>query len=99
MSTITTTDGSEIFELAFGEDISELNSRSANGVDVALLWRRCDNTAVVAVVDQRNGEAFLLDVHEHDNALDMFHHPYAYAADRRIDPGWPAHSEDLRIAA
>jgi hypothetical protein len=99
MSTITTTDATEIFDMAFGEDISELSSRSDNGVDVALLWRRCENTAVVAVVDQRNGEAFLLDVHEHDDALDMFHHPYAYAAHRRIDHGWPAHGDDLRIAA
>jgi hypothetical protein len=99
MSTITTSHDTEIFELAFGEDISELNSRSDNGVDVALLWRRYDDTAVVAVVDQRNGEAFLLDVHEDDDALDMFHHPYAYAAHRRIDHGWPAHSEDVRIAA
>jgi hypothetical protein len=99
MSTITTTDGTEIFDMAFGEDVSELNSRSANGVDVGLLWRRCDNTAVVAVVDQRNGDAFLLDVHEDDNALDMFHHPYAYAAHRRTDHGWPAHGQDVRIAA
>ena len=99
MSTITTTDGTEIFDMAFGEDISELSSRSGNGVDVALLWRRYDNTAVVAVVDQRNGEAFLLDVHEHDDALDMFHHPYAYAAHRRVDHGWPAHDHDIRIAA
>jgi hypothetical protein len=51
------------------------------------------------VVDHRNGEAFLLDVHESDNALDMFHHPYAYAAHRPIDPGWPAHGQDFRITA
>lgn len=99
MSTITAKHGSEVCDEDFGEGISERSSRSDHGVDVALLWRRCDNTAIVAVVDHHNGEAFLLDVHEKDNALDMFHHPYAYAARRGIDPGRPAHGQDLRIAA
>jgi hypothetical protein len=76
------------------EGVSELSSGSANGIDVALLWQRCDNTAIVAVVDHHSGEAFVLDVHQNDDALDMFHHPYAYAAHRRVD-----HSHDLRIAA
>jgi hypothetical protein len=49
--------------------------------------------------DHRTGEAFQLNVHENDNALDMFDHPYAYAAHRRIDYGWPAHGQDFRIAA
>jgi hypothetical protein len=85
MSTITITDDTEIFDMAFGEDVSELSSRSENGVDVALLWRQRDNAAVVAVVDHRTGDAFLVDVRDDDNALDMFHHPYAYAARRRPD--------------
>lgn len=72
----------------------ELSSRSGDGVDVALLWQRCDNTAFVAVSDHRTGEKFVLDVQENDNALDMFHHPYAYAAHRRIE-----HLHDLQIAA
>ena len=66
----------------FGAGLYELNSRSGNGVEVALLWQQRDNTAVVAVVDHHSGEAFVLDVHQGDNALDMFHHPYAYAANR-----------------
>ena len=66
------------------EGISELSSRSANGIDVALLWQHSDNTAVV-VVDQRSGENLALDVHADDDALDIFNHPYAYAAHRRID--------------
>jgi hypothetical protein len=99
MSAITTKDGTEVFEKDFGEGISELSSRSENGVDVALLWRQGDNTAIVVVVDHHTGEAFLLDVHKNDNALDIFHHPYAYTAHRRIDQGWPTHGEDFRIAA
>jgi hypothetical protein len=99
MSRITTKDGTEVSDKDFGEGISELGSRSGNGVDVALLWQQCDNTAIVVVVDHRTGEEFVLDVHENDNALDMFHHPYAYAAHRRIDHGWFAHGQDFRIAA
>ena len=68
------------------EGISELSSRSANGIDVALLWQQSDNTAVVVAADQRSGENLVLDVHEDDNALDIFNHPYAYAAHRRNDP-------------
>ena len=78
--------------------ISELISRSDNGVDVALLWKRDDNTAIVVVVDHAAGEAFLLHVHDGDNPLDMFHHPYAYAAQRDIDH-CPEHGEELKKAA
>lgn len=81
------------------KSICELSSRSGNGVDVALLWQRCDNTAMVVVVDNRTGEEFVLDVQENDNALDMFHHPYAYAASRLTRDGSLAHLQDFRIAA
>jgi hypothetical protein len=78
----------------FGEKVCELDSRSGNGVDVALLWEQRDNRAIVAVVDHESGEAFVLDVHENDDAIDMFHHPYAYAAHRGIDQ-----RQHCRIAA
>lgn len=79
--------------------VSELSSRSGNGVDVALVWQPSDNTAFVSVVDHHSGEEFTLDVHENDDALDMFHHPYAYAAHRGIEQGWDTHRHDFRIAA
>ena len=98
MSTITTThDAAESLD----EDcaaISELISRSDNGVDVALLWKRDDDTAIVVVVDHVASESFLLHVHEGDNPLDMFRHPYAYAGYRDIDRCL-AHGEDFREAA
>jgi hypothetical protein len=87
MSTITT------------KGICELSSRSGNGIDVALLWQQCDNTATVVVVDHRAGEEYVLDVQENDNALDMFHHPYAYAASRLIHDGSLVHGREGRIAA
>jgi hypothetical protein len=91
MSAVTTPDRTAVSAENFGNDISELSSRSENGIDVALLWRRCDNSAIVVVVDRKTGDAFFLDVDENDNALDMFHHPYAYAAHRQ--------GQGLRLAA
>ncbi len=83
----------------FGEGISVLSSRFGNGVRVELLWRQRDNTAFVAVVDHRNGETLVLDVHDTDNALDVFHHPYAYAAHRRVDHLPRARGHNIGIAA
>jgi hypothetical protein len=87
------------FDTDFGPGVSELASRSSNGIDVALLWRPCDNSTVVAVVDHGTREAFVLDVDEGDNPLDIFHHPYAYAARREIEHEVHADHELIRIAA
>jgi hypothetical protein len=56
----------------------ELAHRASNGIDVRLLWNRADNTVAVSVTDDL-GESFELRVGSHE-ALDAFHHPYAYAA-------------------
>ena len=56
----------------------ELAHRASNGIDVRLLWNQADNTVAVAVADDL-GESFQLRVASHE-ALDAFHHPYAYAA-------------------
>jgi hypothetical protein len=60
--------------------VRELDSRAADGIEVRLLWRPHDNRAMVAVADAKTGEAFTIDVAPHERALDVFHHPYAYAA-------------------
>jgi hypothetical protein len=57
----------------------ELDSRSVDGIEVTLLWRKRTNNLSVAVNDTRTGEAFTLPAAPH-NALDVFHHPFAYAA-------------------
>jgi hypothetical protein len=99
MSTASAMTDTKSSDPQFDKAITELSSRSANGIDVALLWQECNNTAIVVVVDHGTGETFELDVHEHDNALDIFHHPYAYAAQRRLDHAWLADRQDLRMAA
>jgi hypothetical protein len=62
---------------------AELASRAGDGVEVALLWRKRDNVLTVCVTDSRTGDAFELHAHP-ENALDVFYHPYAYAAFRGI---------------
>ena len=57
----------------------ELDSRSANGIEVSLLWNKRTNQVTVAVNDSASGDVFQLAVEPH-TALDAFHHPYAYAA-------------------
>ena len=58
----------------------ELACRSNNGIDVRLLWSPDDGTLAVTV-DDVTGESFELVV-EPAEALDVFEHPYAYAAFR-----------------
>jgi hypothetical protein len=99
MSTASAMTGTTSSDPQFGEGITELSSRSGNGIDVSLLWQECNNTAIVAVVDHGTGETFQLDVREHDNALDIFHHPYAYVAHRRLDHAGLADGQDLWMAA
>ena len=62
--------------------IRELDSRSGDGLEVRLLWRPQDNAVLVAVADSRSGETFAIEVREGDDALHVFHHPFAYAASR-----------------
>jgi len=59
--------------------LTELDHRSADGIEVSLLWSRLTNRLMVAVADSRSGESFELDAPA-ENALDVFRHPFAYAA-------------------
>jgi hypothetical protein len=78
---------------------TELALRTGDGVAVSLLWRREDNRLKVAVLDTSTGEEFELDAHP-ENALDVFHHPFAYAAFRGLDHGGVAPScANVEIAA
>jgi hypothetical protein len=65
----------------FTQNRTELAHRASNGIDVHLLWSPADNTLAVTVSDD-TGESFELRVGSHE-ALDVFHHPDAYAAFRR----------------
>ena len=58
----------------------ELAHRSKNGVHVSLLWCPADDSLAVTVLDDA-ADAFELLV-DADEALEVFNHPYAYAAFR-----------------
>jgi hypothetical protein len=57
----------------------ELDRRETDGIEVTLLWRPEDDALLVTVADARSGETFELQV-EPAEALEVFEHPYAYAA-------------------
>jgi hypothetical protein len=69
------------------DQLRELDHRRVDGVDVWLLWRESDDRVLVAVVDDTSGARFGLEVHAGESALDVFRHPYVYAAERGIDVG------------
>jgi hypothetical protein len=57
----------------------ELAQRSADGVEVTLLWNPVSDTIAVRVVERDTEACFELPV-ARDQALNAFNHPYAYAA-------------------
>ena len=65
------------------QPICELATRASNGVEITLLWDRGSDDITVCVNDAPAGIYFEL-VAERNNALEVFHHPYAYAAARGV---------------
>jgi hypothetical protein len=82
------------------ETMRELDSRTSDGIHVRLLWHPPDGHVSVAVHDTKTGEQFDLPVGDGDRAVDVFHHPYAYAGDRRGSgrQHWPG-ATDSALAA
>jgi len=66
------------------QSVRELDSRSSDGISVRLLWHPGQDRVSVAVTDTKTGDAFELPVRDGERALDVFHHPYAYAARRGV---------------
>jgi hypothetical protein len=66
-------------------ELRELDHRVSDGIDVTLLWRPHDDRAIVAVSDAKTGESFTIEVGADQRALDVFHHPFAYAGNRCAD--------------
>jgi hypothetical protein len=65
--------------------LEELAYRENNGIEITLFWDRTGGSFSVFVVDTRRDERFELDVAGHE-AMEVFHHPYAYAAFRGVEP-------------
>jgi hypothetical protein len=62
------------------ETLRELDHRTNDMIDVWLLWRENDNKVLVSVADDKTGDRFTIEVRDGERPLDVFNHPYAYAA-------------------
>jgi hypothetical protein len=67
------------------ETLRELDHRTSDRIDVWLLWREHDNKVLVSVADEKTGDQFTIEVRDGDRPLDVFNHPYAYAAWQGIE--------------
>jgi hypothetical protein len=70
---------------AAGASARTLASRVSAGIEVDLWWE--PGRVWVAVLDTKTGEAFSVSVADNERALDVFHHPYAYAAAHGVATG------------
>lgn len=61
----------------------ELAHRENDGVNVWLLWDAHASRVFVLVHDSRLGDSFEVEANS-AQALEVFHHPYAYAAARGV---------------
>ena len=74
--------------------IEELASRESAGIQVSLYWGREDNTLSVVVRDNRTGDEFSVAA-EPAEAMDVFRHPFAYAAKRGVTSNLSAEAEPV----
>jgi hypothetical protein len=74
-------------------ELRELAHRRNDGLDVRLLWDPATDSVRVSLHDARTGSGFDVPVGPGQRALDVFHHPFAYATVR------DAATQRLRAAA
>ena len=63
-------------------ETTDLDFRAGDGIEVTLLWAKAIGRVWVAVRNHVSGEEFAVEVRDTDSPLDVFRHPYAYAAAR-----------------
>jgi hypothetical protein len=71
--------------LSFDHTPKELVLRQSGTCEVALFWSRRTHRAAVKLEDDATGTMFELPLSPGDDPLDVFDHPYAYAAARGLD--------------
>jgi hypothetical protein len=64
--------------------LKELNYRASASFEVSLLWSPESGQLAVVVIDEAQGEEFAMEV-EPGEAMEVFHHPYAYASNRQLE--------------
>ena len=73
----------------------ELDHRTADGIEVTLLWHPTGDFLSVVVSDAKLGRTFELVLDDDDDAMDVFEHPYAYAAHRGLEFAHVSREEEL----
>jgi hypothetical protein len=74
-------DGAIVYETARSDSMKELAYREGDGLEVTLLWDERRDRLAVSVFDSKTGDCFALEA-PGGRALDVFYHPFAYAASR-----------------
>ena len=69
--------------LTFDAHPKLLALRRSGTTEIGLFWSKRTHRAAVAVEDSATGDRFELPIAAGDDALDLYNHPYAYAARRR----------------
>jgi hypothetical protein len=70
-------------DAGFAHGAEELAYREGDGLEVTLLWSKADDSLTVICADTRTGDWFTVAA-EPQNALDVFAHPYPYAAHQGV---------------
>jgi len=84
MSTIDIESGA-VYPVEVGLERVELAVRERSGILVELHWFRDTEIVLVSVADRPSGTCFELVLEPGERALDVLHHPYAYAAARGLE--------------
>ena len=70
--------------LSFDHTPKLLALRRSGTTEIAFFWSKRTHRAAVTVDDQATGEHFELEIEPDDDALDVYNHPYSYAASRHL---------------
>jgi hypothetical protein len=70
--------------LSFDHSPKMLASRQSGTTEIALFWSKRKHRAAVAVDDEATGDHFELEINPEDDPLDLYNHPYPYAAVRHV---------------
>ena len=80
MQTMLTAESFDEKQMSVHEwDVRERAHRANDGIEVTLLWHPATDEVRVCVRDERR-DAYFEVIAEPQRALDVFDHPYAYAA-------------------
>ena len=70
-----------MYQTDASDSLIELAYRDGDGLEVTLFWDERRDRLAVSVLDSKTGDFFALEA-PRDKALDVFYHPFSYAASR-----------------